>query len=287
VADEELDSDEEKPVALIDLTDDQEVIDVDTYILEVLLVKVVKAEPMDDEDTNTDVPTQVATATNNVKQEEIARSPNKEGDDEELKLPATQSSDENETVQEETDSIRKETPEKASLADSTRPMKSTTNSTESVQEEAVASPKKKKKEEIAGQCCSCYRRVLYGQEHYKCGHFISMYGDFREDDSYREISLAPSKQTKKRCANVICMPCQIFHDGGVGITHGTLVVPGSIFIGCCCANDDSRDCGMFCSPCRNKSQRICSKCGRPFCAVCFSEKEGKRTLVCRVCSDDC
>ena len=58
---DESDDDQEKPVELIDLTDDQEVIDVDAYILGVLLVKVVKAESMDDErssDTE-DAPTPV------------------------------------------------------------------------------------------------------------------------------------------------------------------------------------------------------------------------------------
>jgi hypothetical protein len=50
--------DDEKPVEIIDLTDDQVVIDIDTYILDVLLVKVIKAE--DTEHTN----------TTNVKQEE-------------------------------------------------------------------------------------------------------------------------------------------------------------------------------------------------------------------------
>ena len=63
---DENDDDQEKPVELIDLTDDQEVIDVDAYILEVLLVKVVKAECMDDEHTSntSDAPTPV------IKQEE-------------------------------------------------------------------------------------------------------------------------------------------------------------------------------------------------------------------------
>jgi hypothetical protein len=50
--------DDEKPVEILDLTDDQVVIDIDTYILDVLLVKVIKAE--DTEHTN----------TTNVKQEE-------------------------------------------------------------------------------------------------------------------------------------------------------------------------------------------------------------------------
>lgn len=161
------------------------------------------------------------------------------------------------------------------------------NSTEPVQEAAVAQPEKEEEEEeIAGQCCSCYRRVLYGEEHYKCGYNVSWAGDFRKDENYRKISMAPSKQTKRRCENVICMPCQILHDGGGGGPR-RLVVPGSIFIDCCCADRyEDRYFPLFCSPCRNKSQRICSKCDRPFCEVCFSEKEGKRTLVCYVCSDD-
>jgi hypothetical protein len=56
---DELDQDDdEKPVEIIDLADDQDVIDIDTYILDVLLVKVIKAEDTEH------------TSTTNVKQEE-------------------------------------------------------------------------------------------------------------------------------------------------------------------------------------------------------------------------
>ena len=67
VSDEDDKDDEEKPVEVIDLSDDQDVVDVDSYILGVLLVNVVKAEHVDDEHTNSvdHVPTQVV-----IKQEE-------------------------------------------------------------------------------------------------------------------------------------------------------------------------------------------------------------------------
>jgi hypothetical protein len=67
VSDEDDKDDEEKPVEVIDLIDDQDVIDVESYILGVLLVNVVKAEHVDDEHTNSvdHVPTQVV-----IKQEE-------------------------------------------------------------------------------------------------------------------------------------------------------------------------------------------------------------------------
>jgi hypothetical protein len=69
LGEDEDDDDEEKPVEIIGLTaDDQEVIDVDTYILEVLLVKVIKAEPMDDEHTSNTTAADAPTAV--VKQEE-------------------------------------------------------------------------------------------------------------------------------------------------------------------------------------------------------------------------
>jgi hypothetical protein len=56
--DELVQDEDEKPVEIIDLTDDQDVIDIDTYILDVLLVKVIKAEDAEH------------TSRTNVKQEE-------------------------------------------------------------------------------------------------------------------------------------------------------------------------------------------------------------------------